>query len=188
MEGKDGFYAASDYYDAPVQPDSLVQYGGKLYLLTDETSVSAATMFPALLVRNRRAVTVGRETLSGYHYMTAYKFVNIMLPNSRIQLRIPLVKDVFDDAVTPRTPKGRGLMPDYEVPLTYEEIFTAEKDLILQRALDLIADGEYLGEDYFSAENGGSLKLKENYVLYGAAGAGLVGIGWLAALRMRRKK
>ena len=188
IEGKDGFYAPSDYYDAPIEPDSLVHYPGRVYLLTDESSVSAATVFPALIVRNRRGVTVGRETLSGYHYMTAYKFVNIMLPNSRIQLRIPLVKDVFDDAVTPRTPKGRGLMPDYEVPLTYEEIFTAEKDLILQRALDLIADGEYLGEDYFSAENGGSLKLKENYLLYGAAGAGLVGIGWLVALRMRRKK
>jgi hypothetical protein len=141
VEGKDGFYAPSDYYAAPVQPDSLVHYGGKLYLLTDETSISAATMFPALLVRNRRAVTVGRETLSGYHYMTAYKFLNLMLPNSKIQVRIPLVKDVFDDLITPRTPKGRGLMPDYEVPLSYEEVYTSEKDIILEKALELISEG-----------------------------------------------
>lgn len=186
VEGKDGFYAASDYYDAPVQPDSLVQYGGKLYLLTDETSVSAATMFPALLVRNRRAVTVGRETLSGYHYMTAYKFVNLMLPNSKIQLRIPLVKDVFDDMVTARTPKGRGLIPDYHVPLSYEEVYTAENDIILDKALELISQGKYLGEDSFV--EGSSGESDGNLLTYVAIGTALAGCAWLVAMRHRRHR
>ena len=187
IEGKEGFYAPSDYYETQLQPDSLVHYPGKVYVLTDETSISAATVFPALLVRNRRAVTVGRETLSGYHYMTAYKFVNILLPNSKIQIKIPLVKDVFDDAVTERTPKGRGLMPDYEVPLSYEEIFTSEDDIILNKALDLISQGEYLKKDYFAMENHES-SLKENYLLYGAATAGLAGVACLAVMRRGRRR
>ena len=186
VEGKDGFYAPSDYYAAPVQPDSLVHYGGKLYLLTDETSISAATMFPALLVRNRRAVTVGRETLSGYHYMTAYKFLNLMLPNSKIQVRIPLVKDVFDDLVTARTPKGRGLIPDYEVPLSYEEVYTSEKDIILEKALELISEGKYLGEDCF--QEGGSGEGDGNLLTYVAVGTALAGCAWLVAMRSRRHR
>jgi len=186
IEGKEGFYASSDYYDEQLMPDSLVHYPGKVYVLTDETSVSAATVFPALLVRNRRAVTVGRETLSGYHYMTAYKFVNLLLPNSKIQIRIPLVKDVFDDTITERTPKGRGLMPDYEVPLSYEEVFTAENDFILDKALELIAAGEYMKKDYFVLQdNGGGWN--ENYLLYGAVATGLAGIVWLAMLRKNRR-
>ena len=133
-----------------IMPDSLLNYKGKLYVLTDETSISAASAFPATLVRNHRAVTVGRETASGYHFMTALKFAQIRLPNSYIMINIPLVKDVFDTAVTPRTPAGRGLMPDYPVPLSYEELYTAGNDIVLDEALRLISEGKYLGEDYFA--------------------------------------
>lgn len=133
-----------------IMPDSLLNYKGKLYVLTDETSISAASAFPATLVRNHRAVTVGRETASGYHFMTALKFAQIRLPNSYIMINIPLVKEVFDTAVTPRTPAGRGLMPDYPVPLSYEELYTAGNDIVLDEALRLISECKYLGEDHFA--------------------------------------
>lgn len=142
IEDKDGFYDYSAR-DKSIMPDSLVHYSGRLYILTDETSLSAASEFPAYLVRNNRAVTVGRETGSGYHYMTADKFVDIMLPNSSIQVRIPLIQEMFDEEITERTPAGRGLLPDYEVPITYEEIYTAENDPILDKALELIAERNY---------------------------------------------
>ena len=133
-----------------IMPDSLLNYKGKLYVLTDETSISAASAFPATLVRNHRAVTVGRETASGYHFMTALKFAQIRLPNSYIMINIPLVKEVFDTTATPRTPAGRGLMPDYPVPLSYEELYTAGNDIVLDEALRLISEGKYLGEDHFA--------------------------------------
>ena len=41
-------------------------------------------------------------------------------------------------------------MPDYPVPLSYEEIYTAGNDIVLDEALRLISEGKYLGEDYFS--------------------------------------
>lgn len=149
IEGKEGFFAPSENSKV-LYPDSSVNYRGRLYILTDETSCSAASLFPSVLVRNRRAVTVGRETQTGYHFMTAMKYNEVRLPNSRIVLHIPLVREVFDTAVTPRTPEGRGLMPDYPVPATYEEYFTAEEDFILGRALELIASGQYLQQDYFA--------------------------------------
>lgn len=150
-EGMKGFYSEVDdnFYKNAIQPDSTLNYKGKLYILTDESSVSAATDFPSLMVRNRRAVTVGRETGTGYHYMTAFKFADMRLPNSYIKVRIPLVKCVFDGTVTERTPEGRGLLPDYEVPLSYAELYTSGTDLILDEALSLIAEGKYLGDNPF---------------------------------------
>ena len=121
----------------------------RLYVLTDETSISAATLFPATLVRNHRAVTVGRETRSGYHYMTAVKFANLCLPHSFIMLRIPLVQVVFDPLVTERTPWNRGLLPDYPVPVTRQELLYSPRDTILNHTLQLIAEGKYLGPDPF---------------------------------------
>lgn len=152
IEGKKGFYADSEYPVNDIAPDSLVHYPGKVYILTSDQSCSAATVFASVLIRNHRAVTVGRETGTAYHYVTAMKFADIQLPNSKIQVHIPLVKEVFDDVVNERVPYGRGLLPDYEVPVTYEEFFTAKNDIILEKALSLIAEGKYLGEDPFEVK------------------------------------
>lgn len=147
VEGKEDYI----FNDSAVSllPDTAFNYKGKLYVLTDETSVSAATLFPATLVRNHRAVTVGRETRSGYHYMTAAKFANLCLPHSFIILHIPLVQVVFDTLVTERTPWNRGLLPDYPVPVTRQELLYSPRDTILNHTLQLIAEGKYLGPDPF---------------------------------------
>ena len=170
-----------------IMPDSLLNYKGKLYVLTDETSVSAASAFPASLVRNHRAVTVGRETASGYHFMTAVKFAQIRLPNSYIMVRIPMIKEVFDTTVTPRTPEGRGLMPDYPVPLTYEELYTAENDMVLDEALRLISEGKYLGEDYFAFLDKDKKDCSSAWP-YAAAGIALIVIIASGAAALRKKR
>jgi Periplasmic protease len=159
-KGADGYYL-KDRVLGELKPDSATNYHGHLYILTGDHTSSAATWFPAFLVRNHRAVTVGRETRSGYHFITAEKFADIMLPNSKIQVRIPLVKCVFDEeTVNARVPAGRGLIPDYEVPLTYEEYYTSEEDIILNRALELIDQGKYLGDNPFATKkNNGILHL-----------------------------
>lgn len=146
LEGKDGLYAFHGV--SRITPDSAVQYSGKLYVLINEMSCSAATLFPAIIMRSHRGVLVGRETRTAYHYMTALKFADMCLPHSRITWHIPLVKCVFDQTENPRVPYGRGVIPDYCVPLTKDEIFI-HNDGILERALKLIADGEYLGDNPF---------------------------------------
>lgn len=138
-EGHLGFFSPSTI-DAIVSPDPTLHYGGRLLVLTDETSQSAASEFAAQLVRNHRAKTVGRETGTGYHYMTAVKFAHLVLPNSRIAFTLPLVKSVFDDEVTDRFPAHRGLLPDVEVALTYEEVYTSTGDPILDKALEIISN------------------------------------------------
>ena len=149
--GENGFYLRDTLETCSVVlPDPDVHYAGKVYVLTNGSSFSAATLFPAVLVRNRRGVSVGRETGTGYHYMTALKFADIQLPNSLQSIRIPMVQMVFDTAVCERLPEGRGLLPDYPVPLTYKEVMSGtdgEADVMLEYALSLIAEGRYLSED-----------------------------------------
>lgn len=139
---------------AAIQPDPDFHYGGKVYVLTNAYSISAATLFPAVLVRNRRGVTVGRETGTAYHSMTALKFADIGLPNTHQAVTLPLVKEVFDETVCERLPKGRGLLPDYPLPLSFNEVTRGadgQTDVMLEYALSLIADGKYLSaEDPFA--------------------------------------
>lgn len=149
VEGKEGFYAGYDSARV-LQPDSVFHFGARLYFLTNEASVSAASLLPSILVRNHRAVTVGRETGTAYHFMTALKFADMILPHSWIQVRVPLVQCWFDETVMERTPFGRGLLPDYEVPLTAEEYYAEIPDPVLAKAQELIAAGQYLGPDPFA--------------------------------------
>ncbi len=150
LEGKSGYYCFDTIQTSCcIMPDSSHQYTGRVYVLTNGSSMSAATIFPAVLVRNRRGVSVGRETGSAYHYITALERANIVLPNSLNTVAIPMVKVVFDTTVCERTPWGRGLLPDYELPLSYNEITMGadgETDVMLEYALRLIADGKYLSE------------------------------------------
>ena len=186
LEGKEGFYQMNEA--SCIQPDSVTNYKGRVYVLTDETSISAASLFPSFLIRNHRAVTVGRETGTGYHYMTAFKFADFRLPNSKIQVRIPLVKCVFDDEVTVRTPEGRGLMPDYEVPATWDEFFLDKPDPVLAKALDLIKEGKYLGPNPFvkadPAGTGSNSLAKLAYVGVGVIAAGSL---YLLGRKLKRK-
>ena len=147
VEGKEGFYNRNINENLQesqtMGQQSDVIYTGNLYILTNENSFSAATDFPARLVRAGRAKTIGRETATAYHYMTALKFARFFLPNSHIEYQLPLVKIVTATNVSERFPYGRGLLPDYEVPLTIEEIFSSSEDVILNRALEIIRENRH---------------------------------------------
>ncbi len=166
-----------------VQPDSTVRYRGRIYVLADAGSASAATLFPAEILRNRRGVVVGRETATAFHYMTALKFADIRLPNSGFQFRVPLVRCIYDTTRNERIPRGRGVLPDYPVALTQREMFE-QPDSILHYALQLIADGRYLtGDDPFAA-NDAAPRPKRRAGLWIALCA-VLGAGMTCLLRRR---
>jgi C-terminal processing protease CtpA/Prc len=125
-------------------PDSLVNYKGRLYLLTNETSFSASTCFAGWVKKQNRGVIVGRETGSAYHQMKAQNFTQYPLPNSDITIQIPMIKVVFDTVVNERFPYGRGVLPDYPVNFTPEELSFSHGDSILNYTLQLIRDGKYI--------------------------------------------
>lgn len=125
-------------------PDSLVNYKGRLYVLTNETSFSASTCFAGWVKKQNRGVIVGRETGSAYHQMKAENFTQYVLPNSDIAIQIPTIKVVFDTVVNERFPYGRGVLPDYPVDFTPEELSFAHGDSILNYTKQLIREGKYI--------------------------------------------
>jgi hypothetical protein len=66
------------------------------------------------------------------------------LPISDIAIQIPIIKIVFDTVVNERFPYGRGVLPDYPVNFTPEELSFAHGDSILNYTLQLIREGKYI--------------------------------------------
>lgn len=137
----DGFLL--DLSDEWLQPDSVVNYKGRVYLLANERSFSAAAVFAGWVKSQNRGVIVGRETGSTYHQMKAIKFEDLMLPNSKYIIHFPLIQTVMDTIMNERFPYGRGVLPDYEVKLKIDEL-SSPNDTILDYTLQLIREGKYI--------------------------------------------
>ena len=140
VEGRKGLYRMHEEKANTI--DSL-GYNGRLYVLTDSRSASASAFLAGAVKRNSRGYIVGRETMSAYHTETCVKFANIRLPNSCFLATIPMVRVVIDDTVNDRLPALRGVIPDCNIPMTEKE-FHYDGDYILDRALQLIANGTYI--------------------------------------------
>ena len=138
VKGKEGLYSLTDDSgsNSTFGIDSL-GYNGKLYVLIDSRSASAAAYLAGCIKRNRRGLLFGRETMSGYHVETCIKFASIHLDNSQFTARIPMVRAVIDDTVNDRLPAGRGVIPDFNFPMTFEEYY-CKKNYVYRKALEYI--------------------------------------------------
>ena len=148
-----GGYCKAPAWIKHVSIPSPSQYQGKIYMITGESTFSAAALFASYLVRADRAVSVGRETPTAYHAMRADKFIDLRLPNSKIDIRIPLVKCVFDEIITERTPANRGLIPDYPIPISFSEVYCDTNDMILEETVRMINQKKYIERPLFSSSD-----------------------------------
>ncbi|MGP1446336.1 MAG: S41 family peptidase [Candidatus Limimorpha sp.] len=129
-----------------VYPNPIDRFPGKLYVLANESSVSAATLFANMVQKHKLGVVVGRETGSVCAQMNATKFANLILPNSRIEITIPLIKTVFDSSSSANC-YGRGVIPDYPIGISLEELTATENnDTVISYTLTLIRNHQYLKE------------------------------------------
>jgi C-terminal processing protease CtpA/Prc len=100
-------------------------------ILIDGGSFSATGETTSLFHFHKKAVFFGEECGSGYYGNTSGFMVTATLPNTRIQIRVPLV--LYTMAVD-GYPKDRGIVPDFPVSPTIEDLL-AGRDVILERAL-----------------------------------------------------
>ena len=112
-------------------------FNGNLYVLTNENSKSASTVFAALVKKYKVGKIIGRETGSTFHHMNALKFTKLLLSNSQLIYRMPLVKSVFEDKKNHTDLWGRGVIPDYEIKLSMNEL-TNTSDLFLEKAKEIM--------------------------------------------------
>ncbi|MBQ4818448.1 S41 family peptidase [Aquimarina sp. MMG016] len=84
-------------------------YKGKIYVLINGESFSASSILSTHLKATKRATFIGQETGGAYNGTVAGFFTGIELPNSKIKMRVGLLK-----INTPHTmePDGYGIKPD----------------------------------------------------------------------------
>jgi C-terminal processing protease CtpA/Prc len=134
IEAKRGFYQINDNL---IQPNNSIHYGGSVYVITNEFSFSASTIFAALVHKYQRGKIVGRETGSSYYQINADKFANVTLKNSGLGLRVPLIKEIFDDKIDKSIPWGRGVIPDFPIKLSFDT-FVGTEDKLLNSTIQII--------------------------------------------------
>ncbi len=150
IQGRNGYYRKTAINRKLIDEDET--FTGDVFVLVNERSFSASTVFAALTKKHSRGKIIGRESGSTYSHVNGSHFANLILPNSKFRIRIPLVKIVFDTVQRSWTGWGRGVMPDYLINFSLEEL-EWKSDTILNTAIALITSPEKfvvdtLGDDY----------------------------------------
>ena len=155
-----GYYVK--YHNEVYSPDTSVNYCGKVYVITNESTMSAASSFAGMVKKQDRGVIVGRETGTAYHQMKALKFEKLFLPNSSYIINFPLVKIVADTVYNELFPYGRGVLPDYPVRISLEEIECRNGDKVLDYTLQLIEENKYIERPKIETVVEQELDIKDN--------------------------
>lgn len=119
-----------------VKPTRKNNFRGNVFVLTNGGTFSAASIFASLVKHNaaNRVTVVGRETGGGEYGCNAFTSPYMTLPETGVQLRLPLYKIVL---AIPGEDKGHGVMPDVPVPYTVDAILSAQ-DLDLDKVYELV--------------------------------------------------
>ncbi|MTI30330.1 S41 family peptidase [Xanthovirga aplysinae] len=110
-------------------------FAGKIYLLINESTASAAAEFAAVAKSNGIGILVGSETNGTYGGQNGTSFVRMSLTHSKIWVKTPLVK--VQNAVKSIQPMNRGVFPDNTVTFTIKNILE-RKDVQMEFVKNLI--------------------------------------------------
>ena len=108
---------------------------GRLVVLIDGGTFSTAADVTAQLRSMGRATFIGEETAGGYEGNTSGLNASIVLPNSKLRLRIMMYD--YWNAVKPPANHGRGTMPDRAVLRRVQDVIQGA-DPALQEALRVL--------------------------------------------------
>lgn len=113
-------FGGQDDQDLGIKQPSSIRFNGKAYLLMNGRSFSGVAEFAAVFRSNHRGILLGEECGGGYYGNTSGNDVNVVLPNTGISVRVPLVK--YTMAVK-RLPAGvQGMLPDYPIYTSITDI------------------------------------------------------------------
>jgi hypothetical protein len=116
------------------KPKKKNHFDGNIYLLTGGYTFSAATLVTGKLRGQNNVTVVGEETGGGAYGNSSMFLTNIILPNTKLRITLPLYRMVLDASI----PKnGRGVLPAVEVKPTSATI-RAGIDAKLEKVKELI--------------------------------------------------
>jgi len=116
---EEGRYRLGHYERHFYRPRKKNHFDGHIYVLTAGPTFSASTLFCHSVKGQKNVLVVGEETGGGWHGNSGVMIPDIRLPQTRLQVRLPLFKIVQYRHV-PQT--GTGIIPDIAVPPTTEGV------------------------------------------------------------------
>jgi C-terminal processing protease CtpA/Prc len=109
-------------------------FKGKVYVLINGNSFSGTGECTSLMHYHKKATFIGEECGAGYYGNTSGFMPLLTLPNTKIRVRIPMIR--YTMAVS-GYPKNRGIIPEYPVSLTIEDLLN-ERDTVMEFTINLI--------------------------------------------------
>lgn len=94
-------------------------FDGKVILIINNRTFSAATYFASLFKNEKRGHIVGKETGSCSNFTTAAWFITYKLPNVKSTLSIPRTEIFFNSSENDNISKCTGVIPDYTLKTNY---------------------------------------------------------------------
>ncbi len=130
----DGHFHMIGHPNWGTQKPSTPGFSGKVVILINGGSFSTTSEFLSQVDFRHRATFVGEESGGAFYGNTSGFVPTVVLPNSKLQVRVPLM--TYYLAVKGPHDAARGTIPDYEVQPTIDDLVEG-KDRAMQTALDL---------------------------------------------------
>ncbi len=119
----------------PFQLAKKNHFNGNLIVLIDGATFSSGVLLTAALKAQRKNVKfIGRETAGTEEGCNGVTLQKLTLPNTKIVVDFPWMRVV---SMAKNPVKGRGIMPDFEVDYTPEDV-VRNNDVDLRKALSLL--------------------------------------------------
>ena len=116
---KDGLYHIRQMEKKLHNPKSINHYNGDVYILTNGPTFSASALF-CNAVKGQPGITlVGEETGGGWYGNNGIMIPDIILPNTKTRVRLPLFRIVQYKHIAT---KGTGIIPDIYIPTNYDAL------------------------------------------------------------------
>ncbi len=125
---KAGSYDVIGHPNLGVQQPLTPRFSGKVYVLINGGSFSATSEFMSLVHHYGKAEFIGEESGGGYYGNTSGYSPRLVLPHTGLRINIPLVR--YTMAVSGYPHSDRGVIPDYPVRATIEDLLTGRDPVL----------------------------------------------------------
>lgn len=117
-------------------------FKGNVYLLVGGQSVSASAYFAALFKCEKRGTIVGEEMGGSYQSLTAGKMLTYQLPNTRLELTVPIMLVNFSDQLYQIIGMDR-IIPDFLFDDNENYKYLLEKkDIEIEKVIEKINEND----------------------------------------------
>lgn len=130
-----GRYIYTVHPNLGIQQPRPPYFAGKVIALMDGGSFSTTCDFLSALYASKRATFLGTETAGGYSVNSSGQFAMVTLPNTRLNVRIPLLT-YYNSAKNPSAKPDHGILPDIPIEPSIQDLLSG-RDPAMERALGL---------------------------------------------------